>query len=232
MREEKKEKGSHLYQLSLTGRQLGLTLTALILIICLTFVLGYLVGGAGRETLESREEKVEELVMAPPQRGNAPTQEEETPSREELTFYETLLEEKPAPGMKGKPKSPGEEAGASAAISPRGEAPEERKPPARVKPEAPTPKVAAEPSRPKAPQGDGLYTVQVSSLRSFSRAEALRARLAKRGYEAYVEKVNLGDKGLFHRVRVGSFKTRAGALRVARRIEERENIKGAMVARR
>ncbi len=235
MNEEKKEKGSDLYQLSLTGRQLGVSLSALVLIFCLAFVLGYIVGGAGRETLDSRGEEVKELVMSPPAEGNGPLKEEpgkpETPSREELTFYKTLLEEEPAPGVEHKAEGPEEEAVPSEAAPRETEKPEKKAPP-KVEPKPSPPKVASAAPEPKGDRVDGPFTVQVSSLRSLSKAEALRARLERRGYEAYIEKVNLGERGIFHRVRVGSYKTREGALRAIRRLKERENIGEAIVARR
>ncbi len=237
MREEKMEKESDLYNLSLSGRQLGLTLTALILIFCLAFALGYIVGGAGKETLEPRGEEMKELAMTSPEEGRTPLKDKEpregeATSREELTFYKTLLEEKPPLGIEDRPKGPEEKAGAPPSKSREGKGPEEGKPPAEVEPQAPSSKVVAAAPLPKAEQEERLFTVQVSSLRSPSNAEALRTRLARRGYEAYVEKVNLADKGLFHRVRVGPFKTRAGAQRVARRLKEVENLKEAVVARR
>jgi cell division septation protein DedD len=77
----------------------------------------------------------------------------------------------------------------------------------------------------------GDYTVQVSSFRSMDQASDLKDRLSKRGYTAYVQSVDLSDKGTWHRVRVGNYRDKDGAERVASDIRNRESLP-AMVTRR
>jgi cell division septation protein DedD len=77
----------------------------------------------------------------------------------------------------------------------------------------------------------GEYTVQVSSFRSLDQASDLKGRLSKRGYSAYVQSVDLSDKGTWHRVRVGNYRDKDGAERVASDIRSRESLP-AMVTRR
>ena len=78
------------------------------------------------------------------------------------------------------------------------------------KPDA-TPKadaVAAAPAKP-AP-GQPTFTVQVAAYKARTPAEALRAKLAAAGHEAYVVQVDTPGSARY-RVRVGSFAAREAA---------------------
>ena len=77
----------------------------------------------------------------------------------------------------------------------------------------------------------GDYTVQVSSFRSLDQASDLKGRLSKRGYSAYVQSVDLSERGTWHRVRVGNYRDKDGAERVASDIRSRESLP-AIVTRR
>ena len=55
-----------------------------------------------------------------------------------------------------------------------------------------------------AAQPDKVY-LQAGSYQNPSEADNLKARLALMGIEANVQRVDLGDKGVFYRVRLGSF---------------------------
>jgi cell division septation protein DedD len=97
-------------------------------------------------------------------------------------------------------------------------------------PEPSRPAVTAE-NKPKTPtatrvslsQG-GDYTIQVGSSRSLEQATELKDRLSKKGYTAYVQSVDLSDKGTWHRVRVGNYRDKEGAERVASDIRGRESL--------
>ena len=71
----------------------------------------------------------------------------------------------------------------------------------------PVVKKAAAPSAAK----DGKYTVQVASFKSGEEADELKKRLADKGYDAFVTSADLGDRGVWHRVRVGRFQTKGGS---------------------
>lgn len=127
-----------------------------------------------------------------------------------LTFYQELtapLASPPPP----KPSKP-----------PRAEKPE--KPDTAPKPEAvPTAEAALKPGIPAAVEAPnpapspGAFTVQVGAYKAREPAEALRARLAAAGYEAYIAQVDAPGSVRF-RVRVGSFAAREAAQQVADRI--------------
>lgn len=124
-----------------------------------------------------------------------------------LTFYQELtapLSSPPPP----KPSRP------PRVEPPRAESPRVEK---SDKPDV-TPKadaVAAAPAKP-AP-GQPTFTVQVAAYKAKDPADALRAKLAAAGYEAYVVQVDTPGSARY-RVRVGSFAARESAQQIADRI--------------
>jgi cell division septation protein DedD len=77
----------------------------------------------------------------------------------------------------------------------------------------------------------GDYTIQVGSSRSLEQATELKGRLSKKGYVAYVQTVDLSDKGTWHRVRVGNYRDKEGAERVASDIRSRESLPATVMKR-
>ena len=55
--------------------------------------------------------------------------------------------------------------------------------------------------------GKKTYTVQVSSWQSENVAEQQAAKFRSKGYDAFVEKANVPDKGIWYRVKVRNFKS-------------------------
>jgi cell division septation protein DedD len=55
--------------------------------------------------------------------------------------------------------------------------------------------------------------------------------LSKKGYTAYVQSVDLSDKGTWHRVRIGSYRDKEGAERVASDIRSRESLPATVMKR-
>jgi len=104
-------------------------------------------------------------------------------------------------------------------------------------PEPRHPIVTAE-SKPKAPSAarvslsqGGDYTIQVSSFRSMDQASELKGRLSKKGYAAYVQSVDLSDKGTWHRVRIGNYRDKEGAERVAGGLRSQESLPATVMKR-
>jgi DedD protein len=77
----------------------------------------------------------------------------------------------------------------------------------------------------------GDYTIQVSSFQSMDQANALKGRLSKKGYAAYVQSVDLSDKGTWHRVRVGNYREKDGAERVASDLRNQESLPATVMRR-
>ncbi len=70
----------------------------------------------------------------------------------------------------------------------------------------PPPQAPTEPAKPaekSARQEPSGFTVQLASFSLKSEAETLRSKLAGKGYHAYINESNQGDKGMWYRVRVG-----------------------------
>lgn len=95
-------------------------------------------------------------------------------------------------------------------------------PPRAPKPGRPE-KTAAKPAEPRAAGGEDAagtvdaaarYTIQVGAYRGRPEAEALRARLAASGHDAYVTET-APPGAVWYRVRVGSFATREAAAHIA-----------------
>jgi cell division septation protein DedD len=104
--------------------------------------------------------------------------------------------------------------------------PEPRRAVASAEPKPKTP-VATRTSL--SPGGD--YTIQVGSSRSLEQATELKGRLSKKGYVVYVQTVDLSDKGTWHRVRVGNYRDKAGAERIASDIRSRESLPATVMKR-
>jgi cell division septation protein DedD len=77
----------------------------------------------------------------------------------------------------------------------------------------------------------GDYTIQVSSFRSMDQASELKGRLSKKGYAAYVQSVDLSDKGTWHRVRIGNYRNKEGAERVAGDLRSQESLPATVMKR-
>jgi cell division septation protein DedD len=93
-------------------------------------------------------------------------------------------------------------------------------------------------SKPKAPAATRVslsqnrdYTIQVSSFRSMDQASELKGRLSKKGYAAYVQSVDLNDKGTWHRVRIGNYRDKDGAERIASDLRTRESLPATVMKR-
>ncbi len=67
----------------------------------------------------------------------------------------------------------------------------------------------------------GGYTVNIASFKDKGNADRLMNDLRGRGYEAFLEKADIAQKGTWYRVAVGRFSSRAEALAFAQGLEEK-----------
>ncbi len=72
---------------------------------------------------------------------------------------------------------------------------------------------------------DGIFTVQVSSVKSETDAERIAGRLTKRGYPAFIVKADVKGE-TYYRVRCGSFRGRKEAGEYMTLLAQREGING------
>jgi cell division protein FtsN len=121
------------------------------------------------------------------------------------------------------PAAGGEQAAGAqtAAVQPRETAEQPARP--RVATDAPVDLLTAAPARetpPPAAADSGGFFVQISSQRSPEQARASFANMQRRfpsilgSLDANIQEANLGEKGIYHRVRVGPWGTRAEAVEV------------------
>jgi cell division protein FtsN len=89
------------------------------------------------------------------------------------------------------------------------------------------PKAKTAPVKKSAEDNKNL-TIQVAALKDLKVAEDLVAKLKKKGYPAYRSMGKIPGKGIFYRIRIGSFKTRADADNIFNRLKK-ENIKAIIV---
>jgi cell division protein FtsN len=73
------------------------------------------------------------------------------------------------------------------------------------------------------------YTVQTASYQERNMAEDEVKRLKKRGFAAFVVSSELPGKGVWHRVRLGSFSNKAVAERLQKSVREKEGLSTIVV---
>lgn len=81
-----------------------------------------------------------------------------------------------------------------------------------------------------APMGfEGGYEIQVASFRQSDDADAFVTELRKRGHRAYRQAAYVPERGLWHRVRVGPFKSRYEAQQYQQKLEAAERLSTFLV---
>jgi DedD protein len=74
------------------------------------------------------------------------------------------------------------------------------------------------------PGSDGGYQIQVASFKQLEDADAFVNDLRKRGHSAFRQPAYVPDRGLWHRVRIGPFKTKFAAQQYAAKFEKSERV--------
>jgi len=211
------------------GRARWLVLAGVaVVILTLTFAFGMLVGRQSARHAPPPQvaaEPVRRPALPPRRSGLVDPVPERPPVREKLTFYQTLT----AP-LGAQPAS------TRADVAARPQAPKPRPAPERADHGAvgaPPPTGAARPDKPigldrEAPPAPrvaedgrhGDWAVQAGAFRDRGQAEGLRKHLAGAGLDAYLLAVPDEGGEVHYKVRVGTFKTREEALRMAERVRQ------------
>lgn len=76
---------------------------------------------------------------------------------------------------------------------------------------------------------EGNFQIQVASFRSAEDADAFVLDLRRRGHRAYRQAAYVPDRGLWHRVRIGPFKTKFDAVNYKGQLERTERIAGFVI---
>jgi len=146
----------------------------------------------------------------------------------ELTFYRELTAPltPPPPPLKPGARPPEKKDAAAKTDAAKAE-------PAKAEPEKAEPlKAEAQPAALPAARIDATtrYTVQVGSYNARAQADALRARLAAAGHEAYIAEGEAGGV-MRYRVRIGAYATAEDARQAAVRLASEANVATYVTAR-
>jgi cell division septation protein DedD len=79
------------------------------------------------------------------------------------------------------------------------------------------------------PGSQGGYEIQVASFPEAGPADAFVDELRKRGHSAYRQAAYVHERGLWHRVRIGSFKAKYEALAYQKKLEQTERLSTFLV---
>lgn len=212
-------------EVSLDGRQIFYLFFGGAVIASLVFVLGVMVG----RRVEARS--VDGLAAASPARDPLAALDQLEESEAELAFPAALRGGDAELGSVDEKLAPGGAAELKAAAEPATE-PEKKEAPAPAaekKAEEPAPKpepkaeeAVAEPA--PEPKQEPKFTLQVGSFQVRSEAEAFHQDLRARGYEPWIAQVDLEEKGVWFRVRVGGYDSYDAALAGKAKFEDAEHI--------
>lgn len=192
--------GERVYQVAFTKMQLALLIVGAGALLTIFFSLGYVVA--------SRQEDAFARQLRDAPRTTVRLDGGETPSKPaspaEAEFYKGLLKKGPRKGNALKPISlPGPK----------------RKPASLQK--APS---AADSNTPRR-----AYAVQLFSSRNPTEAVRVAESLRRKGFPATIQRADLKEKGVWHRVRVGPFPSRGAARQALESIRERTALRGGQV---
>ena len=203
-------------------------LTAAAVIMGLTFTLGVLVGRQWSRSVSvaASAESSARKVVPPGKRGGLSGADVESPPAvdQKLTFYQTLT----APLGRGSAdasqspshspaQSPAQHSQDVAKVQPIPE-PVHVVPPSRwetIVEEPAAHDAAAQPAQAEIP---GLWSVQVAAFKTQAQADGLQKQLKQAGLDAYVTSAVASEGQTNYRVRVGTFKSKAEAQRLAERV--------------
>jgi DedD protein len=79
------------------------------------------------------------------------------------------------------------------------------------------------------PGAEGGFQLQVASFKDLGDAERFVAELQKRGHRAYRQASYVADRGLWHRVRIGPFKTKLAAAKYKSEFDKKERMSAFLV---
>ena len=232
----------------------ALLLLVLVLIASLaSFTLGVMVGRRGAERdLVLKQQAAEKILVAPaparPLQVPAQTAEKtEQPAADQpktetkLTFYDDLNKQGGAPLGSGINLPPAEQKPQTAAKPPL-DLPEQ---PIVKKESAPAPAPTVAPAEKPAPQiakaeetltdtalimpkvdPKGKVVLQVGSFAAAGDAGKMKQQLLDKHYPAFVAEADLGQKGVWYRVRLGPYADADAAKAMQQLLEKKERIKG------
>ncbi len=218
-----------LREIQLNGKQLVFLFMAVTVVSVVIFLCGVLVGRGVPDRVQAVEPPaVQETETPADASATAPSTPPSGPTKADDLGYPTRLTGVgPDSERLISPSDPPKKAPAlpatAAPVVPAATATPPRPASADAAPSAAKADIGTAKPIPAEPQGDGI-AIQVAAVRGRGEADALMARLKSKGYAAYLVASLPGQPAGF-RVRVGKFKTRTEAEKVATRLEREEQFK-------
>jgi cell division protein FtsN len=211
-------------------------LTASALIMGLTFALGVLVGRQWSRpvAMTASAEAGARKTIPPGKRGGLSSADvEPVPSVDQkLTFYQTLTAPLGRGSADASQRSADKTRPAAEPATPRAEPVASPPPPSRStghdetlleKPVPAEAKAGADAARPTA-EASGPWSVQAGAFKTRAQADGLEKQLRQAGFDAYVTQTSGEDGQIRFRVRVGTFKSKAEAQRMADRMRAERSV--------
>jgi cell division protein FtsN len=221
----------------MTRRKIAGWLVLIFFLCAWMFVLGVLVG-RGTAPLKFNLAAIQQKMTAPqkiPPEKQSQTQSQQdeitVKDKTKLEFYEALKEDKedtkvlvrPEPKeTERKDAKPTEEADASVKSANKSKTAE------RPQPQAPAEDNVAAVA--KTNTRGPAYTIQAAAVRNAEDADRLIAKLKKRGYPAYRSIGKIEGKGVWFRVRIGSYKSKSEARQTLDKLKK-DGLKPILVLR-
>lgn len=205
-------------EVSLDGKQVFYLFFGAAVVACLVFVLGVMVG----RRLESRAhaDAIEAAEAAASDPLAALDLLAAGDGADDLSFPRELSRE--APDVPPQPAPPPEEEDAEDKPEP---APEEKpEPAAEEKPEPAKPDEADEPEAKKPESTEARWTLQLSSFQDEEEATTFYNELRGAGYEPFITRAEVPEKGTWFRVRLGRYPDYESAIAAKAKFEERQQI--------
>ncbi|HEV8531940.1 MAG TPA: SPOR domain-containing protein [Methylomirabilota bacterium] len=213
-------------------------LTASALIMGLTFALGVLVGRQWSRpaAMTASAEAGARKTIPPGKRGGlSSTDVEPVPSVDQkLTFYQTLTAPLGRSGADAhaSPRHEDKAKTVAAPVTPKAEPIPSPPPPSRstsheetlVEKPAPTEAKSGAETAKAAAEASGPWSVQAGAFKTRVQADGLEKQLRQAGFDAYVTQISGEDGQIRFRVRVGTFKSKAEAQRMADRMRAERSV--------
>jgi len=196
-------------------KQLVLAVTLILAVAGVSFSLGFMYGKRSGAATEVADGPATSGVTAVTKVEPPPKPVEETTSvkPEPLTFYDNLPKGKQAPLGSGINLPPEQKADGPSVVKKELVAP--TRPPAK-----PSPKTEVKPPA----SSTGAFVVQIASFRKREDATKLTARLKTYGLTVFVERADLGEKGVWHRVLSGPFPSHENADKAVDFLRKKERL--------
>ena len=214
-------------QLSLDDRQVAGLAFAVLLLLAGVFALGLMVG-KGLAARAPDQDRAGELAALDEEHKREKPPEPRATSPAPPKAHPEPAAKLEAASVSPPPKAPEPEKVALAV------APQPDRKPLVIDPPRPL-KVAAPAAHPKnaaPPREAGDFTVQIGASQEKSEAQRLEARARSAGLKPYLVEADLGAKGTWYRVRVGSFRDKLAAARFKADVERELRVSAAVMPAR